>query len=328
MGDMILADGSGAEIRVLTDDYDIEIGKGSKNDIKITVPYMQWRGDIRDGCRVYIPGGEYGGRIGDIRPSTRAGEVAAYGYTWRGLLDRIIIEPARGEDYRTASGDLTEIIAEVLSLKNGTLFRAGAELTGVSVSWRFARYVSVLEGLTAMLAASGYKLVLKYLQTQDGGYVEVSAAKSATRPDEYSSDGDVSYSAKLNHRGVNHMICLGSGELKDREVIHLYVQADGTIGGTQHYVRDDLIEEIYDNNGLSGNNLREAGVKQLREVMNKDTFSARLDNKTQDDLLIGDVVTGMDDITGQRIARPIVQKIIKKTGGVASVEFRLEGEDS
>lgn len=79
MGDMILADGSGAEIRVLTDDYDIEIGKGSKNDIKITVPYMQWRGDIRDGCRVYIPGGEYGGRIGDIRPSTRAGEVAAYG---------------------------------------------------------------------------------------------------------------------------------------------------------------------------------------------------------------------------------------------------------
>lgn len=30
MGDMILADGSGAEIRVLTDDYDIEIGKGSK----------------------------------------------------------------------------------------------------------------------------------------------------------------------------------------------------------------------------------------------------------------------------------------------------------
>jgi hypothetical protein len=37
----------------------------------------------------------------------------------------------------------------------------------------------------------------------------------------------------LNNSGVNHLICLGSGELQNRIVVHLYVDADGNISQTQ-----------------------------------------------------------------------------------------------
>ena len=49
-----LASSSGAEIREIKDNFDVELS-ASKMDFELTVPYSSWDGSITYDCRIYIP---------------------------------------------------------------------------------------------------------------------------------------------------------------------------------------------------------------------------------------------------------------------------------
>ena len=310
--DLILATANGQEECVLP--YDMDLDLGGTNDFQLTASYASWDDRIQIGKKIYIPGTEYGGIIKNISSATNTGNIFLKGYTWRGYLAKRIISPPSGQDYRTVSGELNTIIGTLVNIPG---FVVSTVNTGVSVNYQFKRYVTLLEGLESMLQTVGYRLDIRYVQTQSGGYVFVEAVKAGQYGDsvDYSQDSMIDFSSTDDQMGVNHLICLGKGELKDRTVIHLYVDANGNISQAQTIGGIDEIVEVYDNSGAETETLIETGTERLKERQSKKTFDASI-KKVEMELFIGDTVTGQDYITGNKVTTPITQKIVKRSNGV------------
>ena len=320
---MILATNDGQEI--CTVDYDFDVDLGGTNDFQISLTYASWIEDIKIGNRIYIPGTEFGGIIKNISSATNTGNIFLKGFTWRGYLDKRIIIPPSGSDYYVANGELNTIIGTLVSIPG---FVVSTESTGITVSnYQFNRYVTVLEGLEAMLRTVGFRLDLRYVQTQSGGYVAVSAVKAGLFGDsvEYSQDSMIDFSSTDDQMGVNHLICLGIGELKDRTVVHLYADRNGNISQTKSIGGIDEIVETFENSGAETATLIETGTSKLQEKISKKSFSPSI-KKVETELYIGDIVTGQDYITGNKVTKPIIQKIVKRSNGVISFDYKIEGQ--
>ena len=324
-----LADSTGAEIRELTDDFDVELSK-SKMDFELTVPYSAWDGSIDYDCRIYVPDTEFGGIVKEIESDTNNKLIYVRGYTWRGQLNKKIIEPPSGQDYMTVTGELNSCIGTIVGNRFGSLFQVSNVSTGQTVSnYKFDRYCTIHDGLMSMLASKGHRLEIAYKQTQEGGYVLVSAVPAVdySQEIELSSDGKMNFKSRENRRGINHLICLGKGELSERIVVHLYAQADGTVGSTQYYTGVEEFAEAYDSNNSEADQLTESGTKRLLELMNSQSFSAAAGAELEDaGIMLGDIISGRDYITGRQISKPIAKKILRIKEGKPAVEYELEGE--
>lgn len=324
-----LASPSGAEIREITDNFDVELS-ASKMDFELTVPYSSWDGSITYDCRIYIPDTEFGGIVKEIESDTNNELIYVRGFTWRGQMTKKIIEPPSGQDYKIISGELNECIASIVGNSFGTLFAVSGVSTGVSVTnFQFDRYCTMHDGLMDLLRSKGYRLDIAYKQTQAGGYVGVSAAqiKDYSEEIEMSSDGRMNFKACDNRRGINHLICLGKGDLKNRTVVHLYVDENGDISQTQHYTGVEEFAEIYDANNSEEDDLIKNGTKKLADLMNNKTFNASAGDGLEDaEISLGDIISGRDYITGQQVSKPIAKKILRILAGKVTVEYELEGE--
>lgn len=320
--DLILATADGQEERVLEEDLDLDIGK--TNDFVLSASYGTWLGDIQTDKRIYIPGTEYGGIIKYIRSATNTGRIEVKGFTWRGYLDKRIIVPPAGADYYMASGELNSVIRALVDIPGFVVPQIN---TGVTVNYRFGRYVTVAQGLQAMLQTVGYRLDIKYIQTQTGGYVQVQAALAGNYGDaiEYSQDSMIDFASTDNQMGVNHLICLGKGELKDRLVVHLYTDKDGNISTTKTITGIDEVVATFENSGAEEDTLTDTGKKRLKELRSGKSFTASIKDVEQE-LFLGDTVSGVDYITGNSVTKPIADKIVKRTSGVISIDYKIEGE--
>lgn len=318
--DLILSKSDGQELSVM--DYDFDIDLGGTNDFQINASYASWINEIDIGKRVYIPGTEYGGIIKYIQSATESGNIILKGYTWRGYLSKRIICPPSGSDYYTVSGELNSILRSIINIPN---FVVPPVSTGINVSYQFNRYVSVLDGLQAMLRTVGFRLDIQYIQTQYGGYVSVQAVKAALYGDtvEYSQDSMINFVSTDNQMGVNHLICLGTGELKNRLVVDLYADANGNVSQNQTITGINEIVETFDNSGAESETLIETGTKRLKELISKKSFDASI-KQVEQELFIGDIVTGQDYITGNKVTKPIVEKIVKRSNGVMSIDYKIE----
>ena len=325
--ELILATSDGRELRTVWDDIDFDIG--GENNFELALDYPSWNADFKQGALLYVPGTEYGGIIKDVEGMTETDQIFVRGYTWRGYLAHRIIEPPSGADYKTVSGELNAVIAEVIGNSLGSLFVVSDTDTGVTVTYRFNRYVTVNDGLTAMLATKGYRLDIQYVQTETGGYVQIQALPAGN----YGSDIEISQDSRLNfmsrdyRMGVNHLICLGIGELAQRTVIHLYADANGNISQTQTITGLNEIVEVFDNPGADSEVLLTTGTERFKTLLNFKSFQAALKDVDDLDLYLGDTFTGRDYITGNVVTKPIVEKIVKRENGLFTVDYKIEGED-
>lgn len=323
MNDVIVAAPDGTELRsMLFSTYDFEIGD-EENSFLVTAPRAEWE-SIADGSRIYIPGTEYGGLYKRLESDTKNDTVAVGGLTWRGMMQRKIICPPSGQDYATDSGELNAVIGARVSAAFPGLFVGSSESTGVTVDYQYARYTTLYEGLKAMLKSQGYRMQIEYDQTT--GKVVVSAVEIVdySAQIEYSSDMNADYSMVLNHTGVNHLICLGQGELKNRVVEHLYVDGSGVISQTQTFTGVDEIAEVYDYAGATRKDLIQSGIDQLKEEINLNQFSIKLESER--DVAIGDIVGSRDYVTGITMTAPITAKIVKWEDGFVDTEYTLSDD--
>ena len=320
--DLILASPDGQEIRFI--DYDIDLELGGTNDFQVNLSYASWSDDIKINDLVYTPGTEYGGIIKSISSATNTEAIILKGYTWRGYLAHRFIRPPTGEDYYVASGELNSIIADLVDIPK---FRVSTADTGVTVNYQFERFCSVLDGIESMLKTVGYRLDLRYIQTQSSGYVGVRAVKAGHYGDsvEYSQDSMIDFSSTDDQMGVNHLICLGTGELKYRIVVDLYADKDGNISQTRTISGINEIVETFENTGAEQETLIETGTKHLQERLSKKSFTASI-KKIETELFIGDIVSGQDYITGNKVTKPIVEKIVKRSNGTVSINYKIEGQ--
>ena len=180
-----------------------------------------------------------------------------------------------------------------------------------------------------MLKSKGYRLQLSFRREQnEPGYLYIEAVPIA----DYSNQIELSRDCQLNYTmddkrdGVNHLIVTGKGEMQDRNVLHLYVQEDGTIGNQQYYTGLQEIAEVYENTSTETDELQSKSEERLRELMNKKTFKMDV-AKLGIDVGIGDLVGGRDYLTGMYMAKQVENIVYELTGGIESKTYKLEGEN-
>lgn len=329
---LILAGSSLRDIAPIRDAYiDIAIGK-EENNFEVKISRQKWDKRMTFENVLYIKNTEYGGIIGEVDTDTSTDIVSLLGYTWRGILEKKVIQPPSGQDYMKVSGELNEVISSLISGQFGDYFVVSQESTGITVSnYQFERYCTLLYGLEKMLRSVNYKLQIKYKQQEQGqpGYIEIAAVPIVdySQQIELSQDSRLNFTFKNVKNGVNHLICLGKGELQDRQVVHLYVQKNGTIGLTQYYTGLQEIAETYEDTSSEADELQEKGTEKLQELMNSTTFSMDVESLNIN-VEIGDIVGGRDYLTGMYAAKPIVKKIYRVDNGTETLEYELEGDDS
>lgn len=323
MNDIIVAAPDGTELRcMLFSEYDFEIGD-EENSFLVTIPRPEWESVAND-SRIYIPGTEYGGLYKRLESDTKNNSVAVGGLTWRGMLQKKIISPPSGQDYATDSGELNAILDARVSAAFPGLFVGSSESTGVTVSFQYQRYATMYDGLKALLKSVGYKMQIEYDQVLRKVVVSAVPIVDYSSEIEYSSDMSADYSMIIDRTGINHLVCLGSGELRNRIVVHLYVDGNGVISQTQTFFGENEIAEVYDYAGASRDDLIQSGVDQLKGELNLNEFAIELESERE--VQIGDIVGSRDYITGYTVTAPITTKIVKFEDGFVNIEYKLSSD--
>lgn len=327
---LILADQNLKDIAPVMD-AEIDIAIGKENDYEIKILRDEWRSEYTFGNVFYVKDTEYGGIIGEVDTSTAEDTISLLGRTWRGMLDKKIIRPPTGQDYKKVSGELNAVLGELITEQFDDYFVVSQDDTGVSLTnYQFDRYCTLLSGINKMLKSVGYRLKIRYVQQERGqpGYVELSSAPIVDYSEqiELSQDSQLNFAFKNCRNRVNHLICLGKGELQDRKVIDLYVQEDGSIGTEQYYKGIQEIAATYEDTSPETDELEEKGREKLLELMNSTSFSMDVESLNMD-VEIGDIIGGRDYLTGLYAKKPIVKKIYRVEDGEPSLEYGIEGDD-
>lgn len=311
-------------------DANITVDLNGDRTFSVQIARSNWRPELTFSSLIYIMGTEYGGIIGEVLTDTTLDYVELKGMSWRGRLAKKIIQPPTGSDYKTVSGELHTVMKSLIEPEFDGLFVVSQEDTGVTVSnYQFDRYCTLLDGLTKMLKSKWYRLQLSFRREQgEPGYLFVEAVPIVDYSNriELSRDCQLNYTMDDKRDGVNHLIVAGKGELQDRNVLHLYVQEDGSIGTQQYYTGLREVAEVYENTSTETDELWSKSEERLQELMNKKTF--RMDvAKLGLDIGIGDIVGGRDYLTGLHMAKPVENIVYELTNNVESRIYKLEGED-
>ena len=232
-----------------------------------------------------------------------------------------IISPPSGQDYAVDSGELNAIIGARVSAAFPNLMVGSNATTEVTVTYQHKRYCTLYDGLKEMLASVGYRLRLTYDQDLAKVVVDAVPIVDYSSEIEYSSDMNAHYKMTLDYMGVNHLICLGAGELANRIVIHLYVDRQGRISTNQTLFGEDEICAIYDYKGAAYDELMKSGIENIGRDINRSKFSIDLDSVKE--VSIGDIVGSRDYTTGYTVKAPITTKVHKFRDGVETTEYKL-----
>lgn len=265
---------------------------------------------------------EYGGIIDAVRIDTSAETVTYSGRTWHGILMKKILCPDAGQDYLVLSGDANEVLGELITRVGlSDLFQTSETESGIKItSYQMDRYIDAYTGMKKMLKSVGAKLKMYYRD----GKVNLYAIPLVdySKDEEWDSD-QMNFSISNNHRPTNHLICLGKGDLKERMVRHLYMDAKGNVSKTQTFFGIDEVTESYDYSSVeSEEELINGGTDRLQEsYAAANTLETDFENNAEYD--IGDIVGARENITGVKVTRDIVKKIVKVNNNGISVECQI-----
>lgn len=315
--DLIVTDATGKPVASHAS-YTLDLAFGSgENDFDLQVEDAA----LKAGSRIMIDGTEYGGIIDDTDVDVDGGlsTVTWHGRDWHGVLASKIIEPDRNNDYLTLSGTIPVIMRTLVSRVGlQGLFTVTDESADHKTTCQFDRYVDLYSGLVKMLRASGLKLRLR----NDGDKVSMSAMPVRTIGDSIDSDL-IDFTAKQAAHPINHLICLGKGELKDRTVIHWYADANGTFSHTQTLKGLDERTATYELSNAEADELEDKGRQKFQELRNTSTIDVDIPDGIDAD--VGDLVTDRDNNTGLVVTAEISKKIVKVSGGVLTVTYESGG---
>lgn len=287
--------------------FDESIGD-SGNQIQVKL-HSQQQTELAQGSLVYSPGTEYGGIIQDIQSKLETdGQRYVYysGPSWSGRLAQKVIKPPSGQDHYTMSGEANECINELMAyLGLDDLFKAPDADSGITLNIELDRFADAFSALRKGLATSDARLSTVYDNAQK--CVVIQAVQRETHGGYTSDNSPISVTVATP---VNHLVCAGTGEMQDRVVIDLYVQADGSISETPYYTGLDMIDSLYENTTADATKLREEGEDKLIELQNVNQVSISVDDGSEDLYPLDDVITGLDPVTGIQASSTIAKKVV------------------
>lgn len=316
--DLIYTDAGRNDIGVLKDyTFDLAIGS-DENDFELTMGLECHCCEV--GSLVYVEGTEYGGVIDGLMVK---GDTVTYrGRTWHGILASKVIQPDTGYAYLSVYGDAHTIISDlIVRLGIDDLFVVPTELSGLVIeNYSFDRYVDAYTGISKMLRSLSWKL--KFTSDRSSVILSVEPVVDYSKDDQFDSD-TVEMQIEKTPIAVNHLICLGRGELAERSVVHLYVDGDGNIGQTQTFFRSQEVVAVYDYPSAESNEeLVKNGTEKLQEYANANRV--QLNFTVEDDTYdIGDIIGAKEVITGTFATARIMKKIVTIRQGLVNVQYEV-----
>lgn len=290
-------------------DFDITTNvEHPTNDFEITMKLPENPEDLywtENGIStiVYVEGTEFGGEIKGADINIRDNVITYTGRTWRGTLDQYIIEPPSGQDYLIVSGNLANSLR--LLPMNPIIEVQDTEYTGNS--YQFNRYIPTFEGVDGLLTAAQANLRSKLVY--DNGTVKMSIieARDLTNLIEISQDysDKVSLSIMRDHNTPRHLICLGQGELHNRQVIHLYADANWNVSSTP--IPNAYPVDVFDYSSSTA--LEADGRKRFAELIaDHEQIDVSIENL---DIQLSDIIAAKDFLTGQTVTAEITSIVWK-----------------
>ncbi len=282
-----------------------DIGSGAN----ITVKSEHEKHYVVIGCYVYA-----GATVENLTfyPQLEVGEKATSYQPYKSLE----------KEYLMLSGEANSVIGWLVERMGlGAMFTASTEDSGIDISnYKMNRYIGGYEGIRKMLKDAGAKLHIEFKE----GFAELSARPLVdySKDEEFDTD-QIDFEIEKNFHPINHVICLGAGNLSEREVIHVYADASGNISTTQSIFGIDEVTAKYDNpNAESSEALRQGGIDLIKASWNADKvdFDFNSNEKTYD---IGDVVGAREFVTGISASSEIVKKIVKIKDNTTTISYEV-----
>lgn len=299
---------------------DLEISD-SLTDFVLTVPRTAYK-YLRKGAYIYCDKDtEFGGIITKMQLDTTSSTVEYYGLIWRGLLDAKIIEPPTGSsylEYTTYNGKTaSDIMSDVLT-RCGLTDLFTVMPTAGTVAFKFDRYCTVLEGLDKLARSIGKRLKCAYSPSQRKVVLSCREPQNYSSTD-YSSD-QFNFVISTDDYPVNHVIALGKGELADRAVRHVYLDADGKPSTRKHYTGMQEHTVIYDySNAEDESELFNGAVEKLMELQAGTSVEIDLVDLTVD---IGDTIKATEEETGITVTKEVLGKILTMTDTSFHISYK------
>ena len=316
--DLIYMNAEKEDIGVVND-HTLDLAFGSdENDFECKI--VRSNHCCEEGYFLYYEGTEYGGIIDDIESDTEKDEITYHGRTWHGILNSKVLEPDAGEDHLVVSGEANNVLGALIARMDlPDLFVASAEDSGITItSYKMNRYIEGYDGIRKMLKASGAKLNIVF----KNGFVELSAKPIVDYSKDEQFDKDL-IGFVVNHKGhpINHVICLGKGDLAEREVIHVYADRNGRISTTQVFTGIEEVVAVYENtNAEDSEELKQGGIDIINEAWASDEVDVTF-NFEDENFDIGDIVGADDKEVGVSVRREITKKIVSIKNGEATISY-------
>ena len=141
--------------------------------------------------------------------------------------ETILVKVSAKYDYYDVSGEGNAVLGELIEyLGLSDVFTASSEDSEINIARYSFRYVNAYTGIKKMLAEFEGKLQMAF--KRDTVVLSVAQLFDYSLDDEW-EDSQVDFVVKRNYKPVNHLICLGSGNLSDRHVIHLFTDENGGV---------------------------------------------------------------------------------------------------
>ena len=301
-------------------DYTLDLAYGNdENDFECKVNINN--NVCKEGYILYYEGMEYGGMIDSVAVDTEGATVTYSGRTWHGILESKVLQPDTGQDYLVVSGEANEVL-KLLIYRMGLseLFKVSTVNSGIQISsYQMNRYIKGYTGIMKMLKAYNAKLNIVFKR----GFVELSASPliDYSHDDQFDTD-QISFTIKKNSKHINHVICLGKGELKDRRVIHIYSDMLGNISGTQTLMGLDEVCDTYDNaNAESDDDLIQGGADKIANSFASDSVDFSLNSNEKYMFDINDMVGATELVTNTYVVASISKKIVNISNNTTTISY-------
>lgn len=322
MADVILADGK-LTPRASVSQVTLDWACGTdENDFELTIDDPD-APEIERGWYFWLDGSDVGGRIIDRRVTVSGGVSTAMwiGQSWTGMLAAKILQPDANQDYLTVSGKLPDILKSLLKrIGLDSVFTVDSSDASTLSNWMFRnpRYVDAYTGFRNLLASCGRRLDF---QAKDNrvllGITPVGIIDNTI-------DSDlVDFKAETNCRAVNHLIGLGSQELKDRLVVNYFADAAGAVSQTQTLIGVDEVCATYDYSNADLSTLQSETKKHLQELQTGGSVEVTLSDEVGDGLRVDDKIIATDQASGVNVTAVVTKQIVKIDSGILTSTFEV-----
>lgn len=292
---------------------DIELGtvlSQARNDFEIITGLSDVH--IQKGSLIYDEqGSEIGGIVTGIKVSTGHNELTIKCKLWRGMLTDHVIRPAQSDDYYVFGGDANVVLSNMINNSYDGLIVASDKVSNIMISGK-VRYSNILKAYEEALSKANARLKISF----DGNKAICEAVSINDLSNSICLDNDygIPIIAEDVDDGYNHIIALGQGNLKNRQVIELWRMEDGTI--TESPAKKpsgvSLRTYIYDYSSVESlEELRKEAIKKMKELAPTQTLEIEPGKL---DVEIGDIVSAAERITGISMKTQITRKVI--TGNI------------